>query len=83
MRSIGRCCAGGCIILDVGGDVVKLKAGDRVTIVSNIPKCIAHHKRKRGTVRRVDGAYIYVRPDHYRHEVEFYPCELENYGDSK
>ena len=53
-----------------------MNTGDRVKILRTdiSPKSIVGSM---GTITRVDGGYIYVRPDNCTYEIELYDVELE------
>ena len=63
--------------------MMRFKPGQKVGIIGNIPRCIQHHKRRRGVVTRLDGEYVYVRPNYYKHEAEFYPGEIVHEWDAR
>lgn len=57
---------------------MNFKVEDRVEIVGNIPAPLRSKPRPLiGTVVRIDGAYIDVRPKYHRWVAEFYACELK------
>jgi len=56
----------------------RIKVGDKVEIVGNIPAPLKNKPRPLlGRVTNVDGAYILVKPRYQRWEGEFYPGELK------
>jgi hypothetical protein len=56
--------------------------GETVEIIGNIPLELKKSKKPiLGTITKINGFYILVKPKRRRWEAEFYACELRPVGD--
>ena len=55
----------------------RFKVGDKVKITGVGDKW----NGKYATIEKIDGAYIYIRPRWYKHQIEVYECEIEYVDD--
>ena len=53
------------------------KKGNRVKILRKDIFHLKHRRNRNGTITRVDGGYIYVRPTYVKWEIELYATEIE------
>jgi hypothetical protein len=58
-------------------ELIKFNIGDKVQILTEIALRNGPQKNVNGVVEAIDGQYIMVRPNYYKHFVECYPNELK------
>jgi len=65
------------MVKEVGKNMARFQIGDKVKIMTTVTLKKGPVFGAKGVVEQIDGEYIFVRPNYYKHFIECYACELE------